>query len=78
MCDDHPTCPKCGCPLEWEDCTRVDCEDGYYHDCGEDCCCCADPEPNRTCDECRGKSGYWVCPACAEGAKMADGTEAEV
>lgn len=42
--------------------TRViceQCEDGYsYHDCGEDSCCCLDPQPNVICDTCDGK-GYW-------------------
>jgi hypothetical protein len=72
MCDDYPTCPTCGCPLEWEDCYSLDCEDGYYHDCGEDCCCCADPEPNVRCDVCDGKGGWWFCPACAEKAKKGE------
>lgn len=32
--------------------------DGYScHDCGEDCCCCADPMPNVKCDICNGE-GY--------------------
>lgn len=26
-----------------------------YHDCGEDCCCCAEPENNMRCDICNGK-----------------------
>jgi hypothetical protein len=33
--------------------------EGYYHDCGEDTCCCADPDDDElwACDECGG-SGY--------------------
>lgn len=55
-------CPKCGCcEMVWEECEYCD-EDGFVdHDCGEDCCCCADPEPNVTCDVCRGVGGFWVC-----------------
>lgn len=58
-------CEKCG---HWEtrrrDCTALDCDDGYYHDCGEDCCCCAEPTPNRRCDECRGHGVLVWCPNC--------------
>lgn len=28
-----------------------------HHDCGEDTCCCLDPEPNRRCEACGG-TGY--------------------
>ena len=48
-----------------EMCYTVDCwncgGEGYLEGectCGEDCCCCADPEP-PTCDVCRGK-GYLI------------------
>lgn len=37
------------------------CEDGYsYHDCGEDSCCCLNPEPNVVCDTCNGKGGWHI------------------
>lgn len=31
--------------------------EGYYHDCGEDTCCCLDPETDdlHPCQECGGK-----------------------
>ncbi len=36
-------CPNCG-------------GTGYsHHDCGEDCCCCLDPDDNVVCDWCNGK-----------------------
>jgi len=55
-----PFCKRCGNKMDWEDCGA--CEDGYsYHDCGEDCCCCADPEPNVKCEQCGGDGGWWVC-----------------
>ena len=41
---------------EPEPCHR--CEgDGVYHDCGDDACCCADPETTELviCEACRGK-----------------------
>lgn len=38
------------------------CEDGIDgHDCGEDCCSCADPEPNLPCGFCDGVGGWWAC-----------------
>ena len=47
----------------WIECWN--CEDGYSdHDCGDDCCCCADPEPNVRCDICRGKGGWFRCYQC--------------
>jgi hypothetical protein len=41
-----------------EPCSSCDGE-GYYHDCGDDTCCCADPETDDMvqCDECGG-TGY--------------------
>jgi hypothetical protein len=27
--------------------------------CGEDCCCCLEPDPPR-CSECRGKGGWYM------------------
>lgn len=28
--------------------------EGGFHDCGDDCCPCAEPELNVTCEECKG------------------------
>ena len=54
-------CCKCGEELEWVDC--YNCDEGYSgHDCGEDTCCCADPEPNVVCDICHGEGGFLICP----------------
>lgn len=55
------------CPIhgdkEWVYCWN--CEDGYSgHDCGDDCCCCLDPEDNVRCDICNGKSGWLICRSC--------------
>lgn len=63
ICED--SCPKCGHEYtHTRDCNARDCEDGYYHDCGEDCCCCAYPEPNQRCDECGGHGVLVWCPKC--------------
>lgn len=57
-------CEKCGDELSWREC--YNCEDGFVdHDCGEDCCCCLDPEPNVECDICNGNTGWYVCTTCS-------------
>lgn len=59
------TCAACDCEAEVETCEH--CEDGMsYHDCGEDCCCCADPWPNVPCDMCNGRGFLYYCdnPDC--------------
>lgn len=43
-----------------DDCYYEDCDDcggtGYVgHDCGEDTCCCLNPEDNILCDTCGGR-----------------------
>lgn len=57
-----PACKKCGEPMEWVECP--DCGgEGYgeeFHDCGEDCCCCADPDPGP-CPTCHGQGGWHTC-----------------
>lgn len=57
---DIPCCPVCGADMEWIECH---CEEGYYHDCGEDCCSCADPEPDTPCPDCHGQGGWMECTA---------------
>ena len=62
---DSRKCEKCGNSLAWIDC--IECDEGLSgHDCGEDCCVCADPEPNEICDACKGQGGWWVCLDCAD------------
>ena len=56
-------CEKCGWELSWRECWN--CEEGFsYHDCGEDCCCCLNPENNVRCDICYGKGGWMMCDMC--------------
>lgn len=43
---------------EWIDCWNCGGEGYSYHDCGEDVCCCLDPEDNVVCDICHGKGGW--------------------
>lgn len=50
------------CAVEWEECWAC-AGDGYLgHDCGEDTCCCLDPEDNIVCDVCHGEGGYETTP----------------
>lgn len=42
----------------WVDCWNCDGSGYMYHDCGEDTCCCAEPENNVTCDVCNGEGGW--------------------
>ena len=52
-----PSPERLGSDDEWVECWNCG-GDGYAdHDCGEDCCCCADPEPNVVCHVCHGKGG---------------------
>lgn len=53
-------CPDCG-------------GEGGYHDCGEDCCCCLDPDRvTHACPTCKGK-GWIRCPCSYDD----DGDEAQ-
>lgn len=62
-CDAHKSCDECGGELQWEEC--YDCDGvGAYHDCGEDTCCCADPDPNCECPTCSGDGGWQFCDLC--------------
>lgn len=44
---------------EWESCCYCG-GAGGFHDCGEDCCACAEPELDETCPECEGEGGWYV------------------
>lgn len=65
----NPFCDKCRCELEWQECEN--CEEGYsYHDCGEDCCCCLNPENNVICDTCNGEGGWYYCYNCKKSIEV--------
>lgn len=58
-------CARCGSSVDWEPCDE--CEDGYDgHDCGEDTCCCLDPEENVVCQYCHGRCGRHRCMSSPE------------
>lgn len=56
-------CQKCQATTLRRQCDF--CDDGYSdHDCGEDCCCCFEPEPNVRCDMCGGHGEQNWCREC--------------
>lgn len=58
-------CKRCGSSIAWEPCEH--CVDGFDgHECGEDCCSCADPEDNRICHICEGAGGWGICLSSPE------------
>lgn len=67
---DDPTpdyyCARCGSEAEWLNCANCGGEGLSHHDCGEDCCCCIDPEANVTCYWCRGEGGSRHCTETPE------------
>ncbi|MBI4714424.1 MAG: hypothetical protein HY760_00495 [Nitrospirae bacterium] len=69
---DETTCSRCGCCSDvYEDCWKCGGEGLCGHDCGEDTCCCLDPdEDNVTCDACFGGGYHIVCAGnCDENGK---------
>ena len=54
-------CARCGSSLTFEDCEGCGGDGLYGHDCGEDSCCCLNPEDNVPCDICRGEGAFPVC-----------------
>jgi hypothetical protein len=62
-------CPRCGCcTLIWTECDYCGGEGYTGHDCGEDCCCCLDPEDNVRCDICKGYGGWNECAGHCNGS----------
>ncbi len=57
----EPTCARCGADAEFVNCSNCGGEGYSHHDCGEDCCCCINPEDNVVCNWCRGERGSWHC-----------------
>jgi hypothetical protein len=58
---EEPLCLICGGEMDREPCWHC-LGEGGFHDCGEDCCPCAEPDLNEDCDECDGVGSYLVCP----------------
>jgi hypothetical protein len=54
-------CARCGSSILFEGCSNCGGEGVTGHDCGEDSCCCADPEDNVSCDICHGSGAFAIC-----------------
>ncbi len=55
-------CARCGSSTTRLECENCGGEGMSSHDCGEDSCCCADPdELNVRCDVCQGQGAWMVC-----------------
>ncbi len=59
-------CKRCGSSILFKICPNCGGEGFAGHDCGEDCCCCADPEDNVVCDICHGTGSSPVCISSPE------------
>ena len=59
-------CARCGSSVGWMECETCGGEGIDGHDCGEDCCCCADPDENVRCGICDGEGGWPVCASSVE------------
>ena len=57
VCKDHGD-------KSWQECWGCGSTGYSYHDCGEDCCVCLDPEDNVRCDICLGEGGWYRCYTC--------------
>lgn len=65
--NDEPSCPTCGGSMEWETCEQCGGAGRFGHDCGEDTCCCLEPEENEPCETCEGHGGWYRCLSAHEG-----------
>lgn len=55
-------CPICECcSFSSVPCEQCDGDGVWGHDCGEDTCCCLDPEENESCHICEGNGGFMTC-----------------
>jgi hypothetical protein len=60
---------ECGAEMDWQECEECGGDGLVGHDCGEDTCPCADPEPNVPCPLCSGEGGYLACFGCESKAR---------
>lgn len=70
---DVEVCTRCGCcSLGYVECENCGGEGTDGHDCGEDTCCCLEPEDNVPCQFCEGRGGWEACLGrCDEAGKHA-------
>lgn len=60
--NDKELCENCGCcELVTEPCEQCGGDGVFGHECGDDTCCCLDPDDNETCSECGGLGYFKQC-----------------
>lgn len=59
-------CGRCGSSIDWVDCELCGGEGYSEHDCGDDTCCCLEPENNLACASCGGAGGFNTCLSSRE------------
>lgn len=63
---DDCQCARCGSSVAHTRCYNCGGEGYSHHDCGEDTCCCLNPDDNVICDICRGSGGWFCCISTPE------------
>ena len=53
-----------GGDVEWTDCWECGGDGVNGHECGDDTCCCLDPEDNMLCHTCEDKGNWATYPGC--------------
>lgn len=61
LTDDY--CPRCGTALYWQECTEINCDDGWI-DAYEDDPLWYEPGELEMCQECEGRGYHNWCPNC--------------
>lgn len=64
--DWEPQCARCGSSVGHETCFECGGDGCSHHDCGDDSCCCHNPEKNVQCDTCEGEGRWWLCLSGSE------------
>jgi len=62
-------CGTCGALYETVGCYTCDGTGVDGHDCGEDSCCCLEPEENAECSDCDGAGSVLACRVCYDEAR---------
>lgn len=60
-------CARCGSSMSFIECPECGGEGLCGHDCGEDCCCCLEPEDNIECPACSGVGSFPLCLSASSG-----------
>ena len=71
---DRQMCPFCKCcEVMSEPCEQCGGDGVFGHDCGEDTCCCLEPEENEDCELCFGLGYFKMCIGGCDGQTIHGG-----